>query len=141
MIAVKLIEGRGTSVLAQMKIGDEFLLKGIYGKFILQETDTPKVFIATGVGITPLINMAKRCESKQKRFYFSVPAAKELFYEDRLKAIPNLPYEIHITRENVPGYAFGRLDVSKIDIDRKAEIYVCGNPKVVDDIVQNLQAL
>jgi nitric oxide dioxygenase len=123
-----------------MKIGDELLLKGVYGKFVLQTTDVPKVFIATGTGIVPLINMAKHCENRQKKLYFSVPYANELFYEDRIKEIDNLVYEIHITREEVTGYAFGRLDIDKADIDPKAEIYVCGNPKVVDAIVQELKA-
>lgn len=41
----KIIGGRGTSVLATVKIGDTLHVKGIYGKFILHPTDAPKVFI------------------------------------------------------------------------------------------------
>ncbi|MCX6822777.1 MAG: FAD-binding oxidoreductase [candidate division SR1 bacterium] len=140
VLAIKLVSGRGTTDLAAMKIGDELGLKGIYGKFVLQATDAPKVFIATGVGISPLLCMAKYSESKDKKFYFSVPTLKELFYEERIKTIHDLTYEIHITRENIPGYAFGRLDIDKADIDPQSEIYVCGNPKVVEAIIQDLKA-
>jgi ferredoxin-NADP reductase len=139
VLAIKLSGGRWTSDLAAMKIGDEIWLKWIYGKFVLQAGDASKVFIATGTGIAPLLCMAKHSESKHKTFYFSVPTIKDLFYEDRLKEVHDLSYEIHITRENIPGYAFGRLDIDKADIDPQAEIYVCGNPKIVEAIIQDLK--
>lgn len=141
VLIIKLSWGRGTSLLANTKIGDELLLKGIYGKFVLQETDLPKIFIATGVWIAPLLNMAKHCGSKQKKLYFSVPNAQELFYEDRIKELHDVSYEIHITREELDGYKFGRLDVSKAGIDPSSEIYVCGNPKVVEEIIKDLQVI
>lgn len=115
-------------------------MKGVFGEFLLQETDAPKIFIATGIGLTPLINMAKHSESKQKKLYFSVREAKDIFYEDRIKEIHDLSYEIHTTQEEVPGYIFGRLDIDKADIDPNAEIYVCGKPEVVDAIIQALKA-
>ena len=105
----------------------------------MQHTDAPKVFIATGVGLTPLINMAKHSESKNKKLYFSVAEAKDVFYEDRMKAIHNLSYEIHTTKENVPEYMFGRLDIDKADIDPNAEMYVCGSPAVVEAIITALK--
>jgi ferredoxin-NADP reductase/DMSO/TMAO reductase YedYZ heme-binding membrane subunit len=140
VLAIKLVGGRGTTFLSQMKIGAELLVKWIYGKFILQDTDAPKVFIGTWIGIAPLLNMAKYSENKHKKLYFSVREAKDIFYEEKMKEILDLSYEIHTTQEDVPGYMFGRLDIDKADIDPKAEIYVCGNPKVVEVITQELKA-
>lgn len=140
VLAIKLVWGRWTTVLSQVNIGDELLMKGIFGKFVLQPTLTTKVFIGTWTGLTPLLAMAKYSESKQKKLYFSVPLAKDIFYEDRMKEIHDLSYEIHVTQEEVPGYMFGRLDIDKADIDPKAEIYVCGKPEVVDAIIQALKA-
>ena len=98
---------------------------------MLQANDAPKVFIATGLGIAPLLCMAKYCDNKQKKLYFSARLAKDIFYEDRMKEIHDLSYEIHTTQEKVPEYIFGRLDIDKADIDPNAEIYVCGNPEIV----------
>ena len=140
VLGIKLVGGRWTALLSQVKIGDELLMKWVFGEFMLQATDAPKVFIATGIGLTPLINMAKHSESKQKILYFSVREAKDIFYEDRMKEIHDLSYEIHVTQEEVPGYMFGRLDIDKADIDPKAEIYVCGKPEVVEAIIQELKA-
>jgi ferredoxin-NADP reductase len=44
---VKIGGGRGTTLLSAVKIGDTLYVKGIFGKFVLQQTDLPKVFIGT----------------------------------------------------------------------------------------------
>ena len=139
VLAIKLIGGRWSTHIAAMKIGDEFLLKWIYGKFFLQTNDGPKVFIATWLGIAPLLCMAKYSESKQKKLYFSARLAKDIFYEDRMKEIHDLTYEIHTTQEKVSEYIFGRLDIDKADIAPNVEIYVCGKPEIVWAIVQKLK--
>jgi hypothetical protein len=46
--------------------------------------------------------MAKHTSAKEKHLFFSVPLGKDVFYEDRMKSIHDLVYEIHTTRENVP---------------------------------------
>lgn len=141
VLVVKLINGRWTSLLQNVHIGDTIKLKGVYGKFMLQQTDTPKFFIGTWTGIAPLLNIAKHTSAKEKHLFFSVPLGKDVFYEDRMKSIHDLVYEIHTTRENVPWYASGRLDLEKLSIPKNAEIYVCGGPKIVEEIVEKLKAL
>ena len=83
------------------------------------------------MGIAPLLCMAKYSESKQKKLYFSARLAKDIFYEDRMKEIHDLTYEIHTTQEKVSEYIFGRLDIDKADIAPNVEIYVCGKPEIV----------
>jgi NAD(P)H-flavin reductase len=72
----------------------------------LQDTDSPKVFIGTGTGLVPVYNMAKSTTATNKTLIFSVPYKSELFYEDKIKNIPDLKHEIYITREEAPGYHF-----------------------------------
>jgi NAD(P)H-flavin reductase len=36
---------------------------------------------------------------------------------------------------------FGRLDLERLSIPKNAEIYVCGGPKIVEEIVEKLKTL
>lgn len=142
ILVVKLINGRWTSLLQQTHIGDSINIKGIYGTFILQNNDLPKIFIGTWTWLAPLMAMAKRCES-QKQLFFSVPYTKDVFYEEKMNDIPNLTCEIHTTREEHPVWEYhrGRIDWETVQFPSPCEIYVCGWPNIVEDIIQNLQKL
>lgn len=141
VFAVKLSEsGRWASVLKRTFIGSEVVIKGVFGHFILQDTQTPKVFIWTGIGITPVLNMAKHCITK-KQLFFSLSNKKDLFYEDRIKKIHGLDYEIHLSRESVPGYTAGRIDVTSYTFAPETEFYLCWSPGVIDDIIKKLTVL
>lgn len=85
--------------------------------------------------------MAKATASKDKMLIFAVPYKSELFYEENIKNIPYLKYEIYITREEVPGYHFGRFDLSKFDFAKETEFYLCGNPDMVKANVEKLKEL
>lgn len=141
IFAIKISEhGRGSTIIRKTPIGSEVIIKGIYGNFILQNTPFPKVFIWTWSGIVPLINMAKYCTTK-KELFFSVSYKKDLFYEERIKKIHGLGYEIHISKESVLGYQSGRIDLVKQHFDPMTEFYVCWKPEIVDDIIKKLTVL
>ena len=82
--------------------------------------------------------MAAHCDVPDKTLLYSVPYHQDLFYEERIKKIHNLHYEIYITREEVEGYHFGRLDAKKFTYAKDTEFYVCGNPQAVDQIIHDL---
>lgn len=138
---IKLLEGwRWSTILRKTTIGSEVIIKWVYGRFVLQDTQLPKVFIWTGVGIAPVINMSKYCETK-KQLFFSVSYKKDLFYEDRIKKIHNLDYQIHLSKEAIPWYIEWRIDLGKQKFDPTSEFYVCWRPEIIDDIVQKLTFL
>jgi NAD(P)H-flavin reductase len=141
IFAIKLSEhGRGSAVIRRTPIGSEVIIKGVFGNFTLQNTQLPKVFIGTWRGIVPLINMAKYCTT-EKHLFFSVSHKKDLFYEDRIKKIHGLGYEIFISQEAIPGYASWRIDLIKYHFDPNTEFYICWKPETVDDIVGKLNVL
>lgn len=141
IFAIKLSEhGRGSSLIRKTTIWSEVMIKWVFGSFVLQDTQLPKVFIWTWSGIVPLLNMAKYCTTK-KQLFFSVSHKKDLFYEDRIKKIHGLWYEIHISQENVEGYQSGRINFVTQNFDPTTEFYICGKPEVVDDIVGKLTML
>ena len=141
VFAIKLsTNGRGTTAIKNIHIGNEVTIKWIFGNFVLQDTQLPKVFIWTGLGLVPLINMAKYCMT-EKQLFFSVSTKKDLFYEERIKKIHGLGHEIHISQESIPWYATGRIDITKTYFDPATEFYVCWRPEIIDNIIENLTFL
>lgn len=139
---IKLMDnGRWANFLQQKKIGDTITIDGIFGHFTLQNTDAPKIFIGTGTGLAPLYNMAKASSTKEKLLLFAVPYKNELFYEDKIKSIPNLKSEIYITREDIQGYHSWRFDLEKEKFDPESEFYLCGNPQMVSSTIEKLKSL
>ncbi len=140
-LCIKLLEKwRWSTILRDTKQSDELAWWGIWGHFVLQENNTDKVFIWTGTGLVPIYNMAKNCNSN-KTLIYSTPYQKEIFYEDKIKNITDLKYEIHITREEIQGYKFGRFDLDSYDFDNQTEFYICGNPHMVKATVEKLKEL
>lgn len=138
---IKLLEqGRGSSIIRNIHIGNEVLLTWIFWKFVLQNTQLPKVFIWTWVGISPLLNMAKYCTTEKKMF-FSVSYKKDLFYEDKIKKINGITYDIHISRETIPEYSTWRINLLNEHFDPITEFYICGKGETVDAIKKNLSTL
>lgn len=138
IFAIKLLDQwRWSAILKKTVIWSEITIKWIFGHFILQDTPSPKVFIWTGVGIAPVLNMAKYCLA-EKRLFFSVSHKKDLFYEERIKKIHWLWHEIHISKESLPGYSSWRIDLMKHNFSFDTEFYICWRPEVVQDMVEKL---
>ncbi len=137
---IKLSEpGRWTSVLKSLKVWETIRIRGVFGKFLLQETENPKIFIATGTGLAPIYNMILHVPTGVwKVLYFTVANSEELFYIEKLKSIPNLELHIHTTKEQVEGYEFGRVNVDDIQADENTEWYLCGNPRMVTETKEKL---
>ena len=137
---IKLSPGRGGNVLKHLKIGDTLAVENIYGSFVLQNTPHPKVFIATGTGLAPLINMMRQIPDKDKTLLFWVQDSASLFYTELLKKIPQLESHIFLSREEIPGFRHGRIDVTTFSFPKDSEFYMCGNPAMVEKTVSDLKA-
>ena len=141
IFAIKLSDqSRGSAMIRKTSIGSEVQIKGIFGDFVLQNTPFPKVFIGTGMGLVSLLNMAKYCLT-EKYLFFSVSHKKDLFYEERIKKIHGLWYEIHISQESTEEYASWRIDLIKHHFDSTTEFYLAGKAETVDDILSKLTLL
>ena len=139
---IKLLEnGQGSNQLKSLQVGDEVGLEGPNGHFTLKATDNPKVFLSTGSGLAPCYRMAKEDQSEaKKRFFFSVSYGKDLFYVEQIKAL-NIPEtHISVSREEVPWYEQGRIQIDDIDFPLETEFYICGVPLMVKDFMTKLRA-
>lgn len=74
----------------------------MFGNFLLQDGNSPKVFIATGTGLAPIYCMITALPVEMsKSLYFTVSTESELFYVEKLRQIANLDLHIHVSREEI----------------------------------------
>lgn len=129
-------DSRSSNILRNLKVWDTINWTNISWMFKLQDTNNPKVFIATGTGLAPIYSMLLNTkEEVEKKLYFWVAMQKDLFYIDNLKNIKNLELKLYISREQIEWYNYGRVNLEEIPLDEKTEIYICGSPTMVNETV------
>lgn len=132
---------------AALKKGDEGEVDGPYGHFVLDE-GRPAVFVAGGIGITPLKGMIRYATDKKLptplRLVYSNRNAGEIAYRKELDELargnPNLRIHHTITRPaHGDGWTgrTGRIDKALLQeaaagLDDPA-FYICGLPEMVQD--------
>ncbi|MEI8252869.1 MAG: hypothetical protein WCG25_03875 [bacterium] len=57
-----------------------------------------------------------------------------------MKKISNLNYKIFLSREELSGYEYGRIDLNKFELNDNMEFYICGAPPVVKSILEALKS-
>ncbi len=143
-LLVKLVEqGVGSVYLKSLKMGDEVVFTGPFGKFVLKEENMPAVFIGTGTGVAPFIPMI---EERRKRSV-TTPTTLLLGFrtEQDILELPgvwegdsNITSHICISqpsddwteeRGRVTDYLRKNPHILK-----DSTIYICGNGSMVDEV-------
>ncbi len=137
-LCITLVDGgRGSAFFATHEAGGELETTEPKGEFYLKETDAPKVFVATGAGLAPLIPMMEACPDVSKTLYFGQRKERELFYLDRLATIPNLAVNtcLDFADDNWIGLR-GRVTefVREAPLAKEAEVYTCGSDAMMNDL-------
>ena len=127
------------------------------GRFVLQNTSHPKIFIGTGTGFAPLYFMLKTSLMKGERwkvkgeglmFLFWVRELRDVFYLDELKERSqeyNFDYQIYCSRETsllpekhlqgrVTEFFQQKKHVSFSGESWDTEFYICGSPAMVTEV-------
>ncbi len=117
-------DGRLSSRLgSEIVPGTELRLTGPYGTLHLRRSERPIVLVAGGSGIGPVLallrQLAAEGASGRAQMYF---AAREPFLVDELRSLGCEPTMLHR----------GSL-AEALQVDREAEVYLCGPPGLVDD--------
>lgn len=154
-------DGPGTDYLFNLKIGDEVLVNGPYGKLILKDdTDKRYVFVATSTGVTPyramLPDLKKRIKDNPDFrcvILQGVQKQQDILYNQEFVDFANsahgqMQFQAFLSRETKDNLAshehkghvqdgFGNLNLNpEQDI-----VYLCGNPAMIDDSFNLLQEL
>lgn len=135
--------------------GDVAEVDGAYGHFLLEET-SPAVFVAGGIGITPLKGMAEYATDRQLpidvRLIYSNRNEEEIAYRSELESLAeeNPRFRVYHTLTRAPPESTwagrrGRIAPSLLreasrDLSEPV-FYVCGAPAMVEGSVRDLQGL
>ena len=141
-LTIKLLEnGRGANILKKKNIWDKIEFFEASGHFVLQNTQKSKFFIATGTGLAPMIAMLEHTpEEIQKTLIFWVRFERDLYYLDVLKKFKNLKI-INSVSQPSQDYSgnTGRVTDYLDEIGENSEVYICGNPNMVESVEKTLE--
>ena len=89
---IKIVEdGIGSDYVSSLKVGDKVELSGPYGQFVFVTQQTDLLFIATGVGIAPVISIItdvlQRGFKKNITLLFGLRSETDIFYHDSFKKL------------------------------------------------------
>lgn len=140
--------------LASMEEGEEALVRGPLGDFLLEHT-RPAIMLAGGVGVTPFRGMIRYAADSELPnpivLLYSSRVPEEIVFrgelEDLAKAWGGLQVVHTITRPEESRTAWGgrtgRIDATLVrealDGLKNPVLYVCGTPRFVEAMVQLLR--
>lgn len=129
--------------------GEEILVKGSFGKFLLDESASEYVFLATGTGIAPLISMIRTLLHKNVRvpitLYFGFRYPSQFMYKEELEMLAhkhsNFKMEIIASRPDATwkhhkGHLQDALAQYSSPQLNSAKVYICGKPEIAEELVK-----
>lgn len=131
--------GRGASAWLhdQARVGQQLQAFVPANDFALVEDAPASVFIAGGIGVTPILAMVERLSALRRpwRLHYSVRGARDLAFGERLQALAAAgggELCVHFS-----GDGGGRLDLHTIAATAPAgaHLYACGPNPMLDDFV------
>ena len=137
-------DGEFSTILFNSKINEEFEINGPHGKFKLNNSDKPAIFIAAGTGITPLMSMIESLEHKEREMtlIYSVKTENDIIFKEKINRLSKnrLRFIPTLTQENIEGWKNGRIDQELISesISHPVEVYICGMPEFVKSVKEHL---
>lgn len=134
-----------TKKLATLEAGNELLVGDVYGTI---QYKSAGVFIAGGAGITPFIAIFKDLKAKNKltgnKLIFANKKQEDIILKDTLQSMLGDNFSNILSDEKTEQYAYGYIDkaylqkeVSNFD----QEFYVCGPPKMMEQVEKQLKEL
>ena len=142
IILTPVIDGMFSKILTSpTNIGERLKIALPLGNFFLRDSALvqKKIFICSGSGISPIYNMTKILSTKERQnieIYWTL--RHKCDFSDIIKTEFGSMIQIFCTQDlhQTPGYRSGRLDLSSIVTKvSQPQIYVAGNPLLIDDVV------
>ena len=136
----------------ESKVGDHLYISKAQGDiWIKGNINGPYVFIAGGVGITPLFSMLNHITRNKPdtkiTLLYSITSPDEYLFRDEIKELessnPNFKCYVTVTRaKEHDGDFSGRISESilkSINLPSNAQYYLCGPPPMVDAVAEVLK--
>jgi len=144
----KITESRFSSWLQSLKIGDKITIEGPYGRFVMVE-DEKILFIAGGIGITPIFSMIEDAflTSSKKDFvlfYGNKSSEDIVFYNELNSFSQSLKLKLFIFTEDAnQQFYHGVITAERISallpdpVERTA--FVCGPTHMVESMSEQIK--
>ena len=146
--------GDFTTGIGRVRPGDRATVHGPFGRFshTLHPDEGDLVFVAGGVGITPLMSMLRsmrdRGDPRRVLLAYASRSAADLLFTDELKAMQVRGYPllevVHVLTDAPPSWGgeTGRLDADRLvrlcgSVEGKA-FYLCGPPPMTAALMRGL---
>lgn len=139
-----------TKKLFQIKTGTKLNVHGPYGRFTIRNKDTKNVFIAGGIGITPIYNLIKNTDLKAEKtcLMYSSRTKEDMPFLDLINKLPEEKTKKHLyfTRqkcsegENKHITCEEIIKLNKI-LDKEknnTNVYICGPKKMIESLREQL---
>lgn len=126
--------GLFTTRLFDTPIGETFNVLGPYGRFVLPKIPASLVFIAGGIGITPLLSLTRFIEASDGAWdvhiFYSVKDRAQMAFLEYFKGINDSRIKVHLlfTRDPVRPDPHISAEVVRAQVPDLVDrlIYVCG---------------
>jgi|SRR3989344_5601776 len=144
-LIVKILpNGVGSNYLMSLKEGNGVEFQGPAGLFYLKQDNNPKILVATGTGIAPMISMIKshlgevNCKIE---LIWGLRNKDDIYYlellQDMALKYQNFSFEVYLSREEGGGRV--NIGIDKVLNDPKmdkinTEFYISGDRDIVDSI-------
>jgi Na+-transporting NADH:ubiquinone oxidoreductase subunit F len=141
-----------TYVHEYLKEGEELTMRGPFGDFYLRDSERGILMIATGTGLAPIMSILRYMRSQKIQrtttLFFGTRVQEELYCTDELKEmeeqLPGFTYIPTLSREPENTLWKGKkgrvTDLIETFVPEGADydVYICGNPNMVDSCVERL---
>ncbi|MBN8524843.1 MAG: PepSY-associated TM helix domain-containing protein [Planctomycetes bacterium] len=141
-LCIRLVgNGRAGRVLAAIRPSVRVGLSQAKGLFALRSPDRPKLFVTGGTGLAPVVPMCEAAPAARKLVVIGARAAKDLFWLERLRAIPNTEV-VPVVQNPGPGWngavGLSTAPLESLDVADWPEVYTCGSPGMVEAVRKTL---
>lgn len=134
-----------TEQIGKLKAGDRLLIDDPWGAI---QYKGPGVFVAGGAGVTPFIailrDLQRKGEVKDQKLIFSNNTERDIILREEFEAMDGLDCLFTVTDQDDSPLARGLVDRDFLKAhvnDFAQEFYVCGPPKMIEAVTEDLKAL
>ena len=134
-----------TEQLAKLKKGDELIVGEVYGAI---RYEGKGIFLAGGAGVTPFIAILnaldKQKELNGNSLIFANKTKKDIFLQEKFESLLGRHYINILSKEKTKDHPHGHIDKAFLNntvTDLSQYFYVCGPPKMIEAVTNDLRAL
>ncbi|MDC7228513.1 MAG: FAD-dependent oxidoreductase [Spirochaetales bacterium] len=122
--------------LRAMNPGDHLKLRGPFGWFKLPKTKSKLLFLAGGIGITPIRALYKQIDSEKSEFETELFFVSDShIFMNELESWGSSNTAFIESRDNF----YRKLDEHLASSSRADYFYISGNPKLINQVTENLK--